>query len=344
MGVVVGTVTGASGAVSIPQLFTDLPHSFLTQTSVIGGGSGGAGGPPGLFFILLMMFVILMCAVIIGIVAGSIVHLLVLGIAGMAKDTAQDWIQRVMEPAVYERDPKHRWIAAAMRHGFAVGATVGMLEAVCTAVGITQLVVGQKRVRETLAHKCRRGAREKSVEPWYKSVQPRAEVREGRSFNPDEFAIALEQVAAGNAPDDYKDPIKFFARTCFTRALNEHAGMVIRRLSGETSNAAPVLTLVTQFGGGKTHTLTALYHLIRNSRKSATDPGVQALLKSTGLSQLPTSKVAIFVGNAWDPTEGRETPWIDFARQLARRRGSHGARDGSAQDYTTGNRSDRTHR
>ena len=155
------------------------------------------------------------------------------------------------------------------------------------------------------------------MEPWYKSVQPRAEVREGRSFNPDEFAIALEQVAAGNAPDDYKDPIKFFARTCFTRALNEHAGMVIRRLSGETSNAAPVLTLVTQFGGGKTHTLTALYHLIRNSRESATDPGVQALLKSTGLSQLPTSKVAIFVGNAWDPTEGRETPWIDFARQLA---------------------------
>ena len=155
------------------------------------------------------------------------------------------------------------------------------------------------------------------MDPWYKSVQPRAEVREGRSFNPDEFAIALEQVAAGNAPDDYKDPVKFFARTCFTRALNEHAGMVLRRLSGETSNAAPVLTLVTQFGGGKTHTLTALYHLIRNSRESAKDPGVQALLKSSGLSQLPTSKVAIFVGNAWDPTDGRETPWIDFARQLA---------------------------
>jgi hypothetical protein len=142
VGVVVGTVTGASGAISIPQLFTDLPHTFLTQTSVIAGGSGGAGGPPGLFLILLTMFVIFMCAIIVGIIAGSIVHLLVLGIAGMAKDTAQDWIQRAMEPAVYERDPKHPWIAAAMRHGFAVGATVGMLEAVCTAVGITQLVVG----------------------------------------------------------------------------------------------------------------------------------------------------------------------------------------------------------
>jgi len=38
--------------------------------------------------------------------------------------------------------------------------------------------------------------------------------------------------------------------------------MVLRRLSGETTNTAPVMTLITQFGGGKTHTLTALYHLV----------------------------------------------------------------------------------
>ena len=71
------------------------------------------------------------------------------------------------------------------------------------------------------------------MEPWYKIATPRKEVREGRSFNPDEFAIALEQVVAGTAPDDYRDPAQFFARTCFTRALREHSGMVLRRLSGE---------------------------------------------------------------------------------------------------------------
>src|SRR6266436_4301449 len=141
-----------------------------------------------------------------------------------------------------------------------------------------------------------------TLDPWYKVTVPRREVREGRSFSPDEFAIALEQVVAGTAPEDYRNPEQFFSRTCFTRALKDHAGMVLRRLSGETSNTAPVLTLITQFGGGKTHTLTALYHLIRNSRESAKDPGVQALLKIAGLPQLPTSKVAIFVGNAWDPT------------------------------------------
>ena len=90
-----------------------------------------------------------------------------------------------------------------------------------------------------------------ALDPWYKVALPREEVREGRSFNPDEFAIALEQVVGGTAPADYRDPEAFFARTCFTRALREHAGMVLRRLAGKTANTSPVMTLVTQFGGAR---------------------------------------------------------------------------------------------
>jgi hypothetical protein len=155
------------------------------------------------------------------------------------------------------------------------------------------------------------------MEPWYKVVTPRKEVREGRSFNPDEFAIHLEQVVAGTAPEDYRDPKQFFARTCFTRALREHAGMVLRRLSGKTENTAPVMTLITQFGGGKTHTLTTLYHLARTGADAGQFTGVESLLNNAGLAAVPAAKVAVFVGNAWDPHEGRETPWIDVARQLA---------------------------
>jgi predicted AAA+ superfamily ATPase len=91
------------------------------------------------------------------------------------------------------------------------------------------------------------------MEPWYKVATPRKEVREGRSFNPDEFAIALEQIVAGVAPVDYKDPRQFFARTCFTKAFKENTSLVLRRLAGKTENTAPVQTLITQFGGGKTH-------------------------------------------------------------------------------------------
>jgi len=155
------------------------------------------------------------------------------------------------------------------------------------------------------------------MEAWYKVATPRKEVREGRSFNPDEFAIALEQVVAGMAPEDYRDPKQFFARTCFTRALREHAGMVLRRLSGRTDNTAPVLTLITQFGGGKTHTLTALYHLATSGERASTYLGVSDLLRGAVLSSVPKARVAVFVGNAWDPQPGRETPWIDIARQLA---------------------------
>ena len=156
-----------------------------------------------------------------------------------------------------------------------------------------------------------------SRDPWYKVVTLRREVREGRSFSPDEFAIALEQVVAGAAPADYRDPAQFFSRTCFTRALKDHAGMALRRLAGETRNTAPVLTLVTQFGGGKTHTLTALYHLAKAGRNAGNLSGVPELLAQAGLSRAPEAKVGVFVGNAWDPSEGCETPWIDLARQLA---------------------------
>src|SRR5512134_3236611 len=159
------------------------------------------------------------------------------------------------------------------------------------------------------------------MEPWYKVATPRKEVREGRSFNPDEFAIALEQVVAGTAPEDYRKPDQFFARTCFTRALREHAGMVLRRLSGRTENTAPVLTLITQFGGGKTHTLATLYHLAINGEAALGYPGIADLVREADIASVPKAKVAVFVGNAWDPREGRETPWIDIARQLAGEKG-----------------------
>jgi hypothetical protein len=155
------------------------------------------------------------------------------------------------------------------------------------------------------------------MEPWWKLTTPRKEVREGRSFNPDEFAIALEQVVAGTAPEDYQKPEQFFSRTCFTRALCDNSGLVLRRLAGKTENTAPVQTLVTQMGGGKTHMLTALWHLANGGAAMAGHPGVSDLLKQAGLSEVPSAKVAVFVGNAWDPQPGRETPWIDIARQIA---------------------------
>jgi hypothetical protein len=155
------------------------------------------------------------------------------------------------------------------------------------------------------------------MEPWYKVTQPREELRQGRSLDPSEFAVHLDQIASGTAPEDYKQPDKFFHRTFFSKALVDHCAMVLRRLSGETANTAPVLSLITQFGGGKTHTLATLYHLAKSGPAARNFEGVANLLKVTGLAEVPRAKVAVFVGNAWDAREGRETPWLDLAWQLA---------------------------
>ena len=155
------------------------------------------------------------------------------------------------------------------------------------------------------------------MDPWYRVVTPRKEVREGRSFNPDEFAIALDQVVDGTAPEDYRDPAQFFSRTFFTQALTEHTGTVLRRLSGRTESSAPVLSLVTQFGGGKTHILTSLYHLARAGRGAGNLTGVQELLTNSGVTVPDEVRVATFVGNAWDPQDENHNPWIDLARQIA---------------------------
>ena len=82
------------------------------------------------------------------------------------------------------------------------------------------------------------------------------------------------------------------------------------------SPAAPT-TPRRQFGSGKTHTLTALYHLVKHIAVAASDSGLADLMRQAGVQRLPQAKVAVFVCNAWELQLGRETPWINLAHQLA---------------------------
>ena len=84
--------------------------------------------------------------------------------------------------------------------------------------------------------------------------------------------------------------------------------MVLRRLSGKTENTSPVLTLITQFGGGKTHTLTSLYHLANAGAEASKFPGIADLLNEAGMTEAPSARVGVFVGNAWDPAGGARLP------------------------------------
>ena len=92
-----------------------------------------------------------------------------------------------------------------------------------------------------------------SLQPWYKVVFPREDLREGRPLDASEFAVHLDQVREGRAPDDYQEPERFFERTYLTQNLLDLAAEVVRRLSGIKVETSAIFNMATQFGGGKTH-------------------------------------------------------------------------------------------
>ncbi|NLE37296.1 MAG: ATP-binding protein, partial [Pirellulaceae bacterium] len=157
-----------------------------------------------------------------------------------------------------------------------------------------------------------------NLKPWYKVVTPREDLREGKPLDASEFAVHLDQVRDGRAPTDYQDPARFFERTYLTQNLCGLAGEVVRRLSGEKTETSPIFNMSTQFGGGKTHALTLLYHLAANGPEANGWQGVRGLLDKSGMATVPEAATAVFVGTEFDSITGRggddgtplrKTPW-----------------------------------
>lgn len=164
-----------------------------------------------------------------------------------------------------------------------------------------------------------------ALKPWYKVVTPREDLRESKPLDASEFAVHLDQVRDGRAPAVYKNPEDFLDRTYLTRSLLDLSAQVVRRLSGERTETSAVFNLATQFGGGKTHALTLLYHLAKNGPKSHSWMGVRRILDEAKVNSVPEAAVAVFVGTEFDSISGRggddgtplrKTPWGEIAWQL----------------------------
>ena len=164
-----------------------------------------------------------------------------------------------------------------------------------------------------------------ALKPWYKVVTPREDLREGRALDASEFAVHLDQIRDGRARPDYQRPDQFFERTYLTQTLTALAAEVIRRLSGEKTETSAVYNMATQFGGGKTHALTLLYHLAKAGSKADNWSGVSRVLEKAGVSTVPQAATAVFVGTEFDSLTGRggkdgsplrRTPWGEIAYQL----------------------------
>ncbi|TAL70497.1 MAG: ATP-binding protein [Bacteroidetes bacterium] len=177
-----------------------------------------------------------------------------------------------------------------------------------------------------------------SIKPWYKIVTPREDLREGKPLDASEFAVHLDHVRDGHAVKDYQNPERFFERTFLSKNLTQLACETIRRLSGITTETSSVFNMSTQFGGGKTHALTLLYHLAKNGSASHSWMGVNKLLSSAGVKSIPEASTAVFVGTEFDSLRGRggddgiplrKTPWGEIAFQL---RGEEGFKIMKAHD------------
>jgi hypothetical protein len=164
-----------------------------------------------------------------------------------------------------------------------------------------------------------------ALKPWYKVVTPREDLRENRPLDASEFAVHLDHVRDHRAPADYQEPQRFFDRTFLTKNLTELAAGVVRRLSGIKVETSAIYNLTTQFGGGKTHALTLLYHLANGGAEARKWKGVPSILESAGVTSVPASTVAVFVGTEFDSITGRGgvdgtpvryTPWGEIAFQL----------------------------
>ena len=158
------------------------------------------------------------------------------------------------------------------------------------------------------------------LKPWREIVTPHKDVASGR-YQQAEFAADLWQVHLGEGTDEYRDPVEFFRRTYLTESLKGLLVGAVHRLAGRGGD--PVVQLQTNFGGGKTHSMLALYHLF-----SGTAPGdlagIDTVLQEAQASELGTARRVVLVGNKISPgnpvtkADGTvvRTLWGELAWQL----------------------------
>jgi predicted AAA+ superfamily ATPase len=165
------------------------------------------------------------------------------------------------------------------------------------------------------------------LKPWREIITPHPDVASGR-YQQAEFAADLNQVHRGEGTDEYKNPKEFFQRTFVTDGLKHLLSNALKRLvAGEGD---PVVELQTNFGGGKTHSMLALYHLAASKELSELS-GIEPILKSIGIDhfdKLP--RRAVLVGTAISPGQSHRKPdgtnvntlWGELAWQLGEAAGN----------------------
>ena len=165
-----------------------------------------------------------------------------------------------------------------------------------------------------------------NLKPWREVVTPHKDVASG-NYMQAEFAADLAQVHKGEGSVEYRDPVEFFRRTYITEGMKDLLDGALKRMDGNEGD--PVVELQTNFGGGKTHSMLALYHLFSGIDAGSLE-GMEPVLKEAGVHNPAKANRAVLVGTALSPAEvsrkddGTEvrTLWGEMAWQLGGRDGT----------------------
>ena len=233
------------------------------------------------------------------------------------REARNDWAHNKS----FSDDDAYRCLDTAERLLVAIGAPSVADEVKAIRLGLRRITADKddRRVLKSAAVT----PESAGLRPWREVLAPHDDVATG-NFQAAEFAADLYKVAATeDAGKDYSEPVQFFARTYLTEGLRDLIDRAIRRLAGD-QNASPVVNLQTNFGGGKTHSMLALWHLASGTPLGDYPQDVQEMLAETQFGELGgrVRRVAL-VGNHISPSgsitsDGTRvnTIWGELAWQL----------------------------
>lgn len=226
----------------------------------------------------------------------------------------------------FSADDTYRALDTSERLLRAIGAAKSADSVRRAKLDVQRSAYAEETRRDTRAMAEMPGLASTELAPWREVLVPHADIA-SNDFARAEFAADLHQVATGaEASSDYNDPVEFFNRTYLTEGLKNLLSIALKRVSGDM-NVAPVVNLQTAFGGGKTHSMLAVWHLFSGRTPTEYSQGVQDLVNGVAAGpavvSLDVKRVAI-VGNelspgqAWEKPDGTviRTVWGELAWQL----------------------------
>lgn len=233
----------------------------------------------------------------------------------------RDWRNKWAHQAPISSDDAYRALDSAGRLLSSVSATqaddIEKLKTELLRVRFDEQARNEKRKSSSIAIE---SGVTGSLKPWREVVMPHEDVASGR-YQQAEFAADLWQVHLGEGTDEYRNPVEFFRRTYLTASLREMLVGAVRRLT--VGGGDPVVQLQTNFGGGKTHSMLALYHLFSGIAPTEL-AGIDAVMQEAGATRVPKANRVVLVGNKISPgnpsvkADGTvvRTLWGELAWQL----------------------------